>query len=108
MTFLAIEKNGLIGKLRLISKFMTSQTEKQIITIDILPNISRSKDNQRMKFGQLIVYTMRNIFLEKSYTKCGGKTSPRPFSKISKSGISLDQKSEILHNLLLLYIQVEG
>ena len=76
--------------------------------IDILPNISRSKDNQRMKFGQLIVYTMRNIFLEKSYTKCGGKTSPRPFSKISKSGISLDQKSEILHNLLLLYIQVEG
>ena len=24
---------------------------------------------------------MRNIFLEKSYTKCGGKTIPRPFSK---------------------------
>ena len=27
-----------------------------------------------MKFGQLIEYNMRNIFLEKSYTKCGEET----------------------------------
>ena len=27
-----------------------------------------------MKFGHLIEYNMRNIFLEKSYTKCGGET----------------------------------
>ena len=33
------------------------------------------------KFGQLIEYNMRNIFLEKSYTKCGGKTIRRSFSK---------------------------
>ena len=33
---------------------MTSQTGQQIITIQILPNISRSKGNQTMKFGQLI------------------------------------------------------
>ena len=32
-----------------------------------LPNISRSKGNQAMKFGQLIEYNMINIFLEKSY-----------------------------------------
>ena len=32
-----------------------------------------------MKFGQLIERNMRNIFLEKSYTKWGGETSPRPF-----------------------------
>ena len=32
-----------------------------------------------MKFGQLIEYNMSNIFLEKSYTKCGGETSLRPF-----------------------------
>ena len=32
-------------------------------------NISRSKNNQTMKFGQLIVYNMRNPFLEKSRTK---------------------------------------
>ena len=33
-----------------------------------------------MKLGQLIERNIRNIFLEKSYTKCGGKTSPRTFS----------------------------
>ena len=27
-----------------------------------------------MKFSQLIEYNMRNIFLEKSFTKCGGDT----------------------------------
>ena len=52
---------------------MTSQPGKQTIAIHILPNISRSKGNQTMKFGQLIEYNMRNIFLEKSYTKYGGK-----------------------------------
>ena len=34
-----------------------------------------------MKFRQLIKYNMRKIVLEKSYTKCGGETIPRPFSK---------------------------
>ena len=37
--------------------------------IYILPNISRGKDNQALKFGQLIKYSMRNIFVEKSCTK---------------------------------------
>ena len=46
-----------------------------------MPNISRTKGNQTMKFGQLIEYNMKNIFLEKSYTKCLGETIPRPFSK---------------------------
>ena len=41
-----------------------SQPRKQIIGIHILPNISASKGNQLMKFGQLIEYNMRNIFLE--------------------------------------------
>ena len=58
---------------------MTSQPGKQIIAIHILPNISRSKNNQTMKYGQLIECNMRNIFREKSYTKCGEETSPRPF-----------------------------
>ena len=70
---------------------MTSQPGKQTIAIHILPNISQSKDNETMKFGQLIEYNMRNIFLEKSYTKCGGETSPRPFSEKLKLSISLDQ-----------------
>ena len=68
---------------------MASQPGKQTIVIHILPNISRSKGNQTMKFGQFAEYNVRNIFLEKSYTKCGGETSPRPFFK--KTIISLDQ-----------------
>ena len=70
---------------------MTSQPGKQTIVIHILRNISRSKGNQTKKFGQFIEYNMRNIFLEKSYTKCGGETSPRPFSEKLKLSISLDQ-----------------
>ena len=41
-----------------------------------------------MKFGQFIECKMRNIFAEKSHTKWGGETIPRPFSKLS---MSLDQ-----------------
>ena len=44
-----------------------------------------------MKFGQLIEYNMRNIFIEKSNTKCGTETIPTPFSEKSKLGIYLDQ-----------------
>ena len=59
---------------------MTSQPGKQTIAIHLMSNISRSKSNQTMKFGHLIKYNMRNIFLEK-YTKWGEETIPRPFSK---------------------------
>ena len=68
---------------------MTSQSGQHTIVIHILPNIPRSKSNQTIKFGQLIEYNMRNIFIEKSYTKYGGEISPRPFSGKLKS-ISLD------------------
>ena len=44
-----------------------------------------------MKFGQLIGGNIKNVFLEKSYAKCGGETSPRPFSQKLKLNISLDQ-----------------
>ena len=76
-------KTALIRKLMLISKFVTSQTGQQVITIHILPNISRSK-------------VMRNIFLVKSYTKCGGEARSRPSYKKLKLSISLDQESEML------------
>ena len=78
---------------------MTSQSGKQTIAIHILPNISWSNGNQTIKFGQLIEYNMRKNFLEKSYTKCGGETIPRPFSEKSKLSISLDQQSKVLYNL---------
>ena len=55
-----------------------SEPGKQRIAMHILPNISRSKDNQVIKFGQLIEYNMKNIFVEKSYTKYAGETILRP------------------------------
>ena len=59
LTVLVTHENGLIKKLRLISKFITSSTAKEIITIPIWANISRSKANQ----------TMKNIFLSKNHAK---------------------------------------
>ena len=57
----------------------------------MLPNIARSNGNQRMKFGQIIEYNVRSIFLEKLCTEYGGETIFRPFSKKSKLSVSLDQ-----------------
>ena len=54
---------------------MTPHPVKQF-TIHILSYISRNKGDQTMQFGQLIAYNMRNVFPEKSYAKCGKKTSP--------------------------------
>ena len=44
---------------------MTSQRGEQTIALHILPNISRIKGNQAIKFGQLTKYNMRKIFVEK-------------------------------------------
>ena len=59
-----------------------------------------------MKPGQLIEYNLRNIFLQKSYTKCGGETIPGPFHKKSKLSISLNQCSKVLHILFLLFAKL--
>ena len=66
---------------------MTSQSGKLTIAIHALSNIWRCKGNQTINFDQLVIYNMTNIFLDQSFTKCGGETIPRPFSKLS---ISLD------------------
>ena len=74
----------------------------------MLPNISRSKSNQAMKLGQLIEYNMKNIFVEKSYSKCAGETIPRPLSKKSKLSLSLDQKCKVLNSLFVLYANLRA
>ena len=56
-----------------------------------------------MKFGLLIECDMRNIFLEKSCTECGGETSPRPFPKKWKLSISLDQLNSRKFYTVCLY-----
>ena len=53
---------------------MTSQPGKQAIKIYILPNIPEVKAIRQWKFGQSTEYNMRNVFLEKPYTKCLGET----------------------------------
>ena len=58
-------KNGLIRKISLTLKFITSQPGLQTVAIHILPNMSQSKGNQTMKFGQLIEYNKRNCLLQK-------------------------------------------
>ena len=81
----------LIKNISLVSKFMTPQPGWQTNAMHILPNISRSKGYHTKKFGQLLEYIKRNIFVEKSYTKCGGETIPRAFSKKLNLSISQDQ-----------------
>ena len=48
---------------------MTSQAGQQIISIHIFHSISRSTGNHTMKFGQLIQYNVRKIFLLKPRKK---------------------------------------
>ena len=81
-----------------------SQTDYQ--TFAVFANISRSKGNQAIKFDQLIEYNIRNIFLEKSYTKLGREAIPSPFSKKSKLSVSLDQYSKVLYILFLLFAKL--
>ena len=56
---------------------MTSQPGLQAIAVHILPNISQSKGNQTIKFGQLIEYIKRNIFFQKLSGKWGRETNSR-------------------------------
>ena len=73
-----------------------------------MTNISRSKDNLVMKFGQLIENNMRNIVLEKSCTKCGGETIPRPFSQKSKLSIMSGSIASSFIHFVFILCQVQG
>ena len=47
----------------------------------MLPNILRSKGNQGMKFGQLVDWNMRNIFIENHTQNVVEKLVLDPFLK---------------------------
>ena len=70
MIFWSCRKKDLIRKIKLTSKFMTSQPDLQSIAIHNLPNTSQNIDNKTMKFGQLMEYNKINYFLQKL---CGKK-----------------------------------
>ena len=104
--FLVIWKNGLIKKIWLISKFMTSQTEQQIITIHILFNISRGKGNQTMKFGQ-IDEQYKKYFSWKIIQKTCWKGYSHAFLwKVNIEHISGPTVGNV-KNCFLLYVKVE-
>ena len=72
---------------------MASQPEKLTMAIHILPNISRSKVKSDSKSGKLIE---KKIFVEKSYTKCGGETiSSLKFCTLCFYCMSLSRTIEI-------------
>ena len=55
-----------------------------------------------MNFGQLIELNMKNIFPEKSYSKCGEVASPIPFKN------ELDSRSTVWNVIVCFYCaQVE-
>ena len=60
---------------------MTSQRGQQTIAIHILLNISRSKSNQAMKFGQLIEYNVRSMFVKNHTQNALGRLFPDPYLK---------------------------
>ena len=51
---------------------------------------------------------MSNTFREKSYTKSGGETIPRPFLKNSKLSISQDEESKVLCSLFFLFAKLRA
>ena len=59
-----------------------------------------------MKFGQSTEYKMKNIFLEKLYTRCGREASPRPLIKINIRHISGSTVGNVI-KFVFIYIQVE-
>ena len=61
---------------------MMSEPGLQTIAIHIILNVSKSKYNQAMKFGQLIEYNKRNIFLQELYGKWGRENGSRPLFHI--------------------------
>ena len=68
---------------------------KDIITTS-LTNISRSKGNRTMKFGQLMEHNKQIIFLQKSYKKLGWETSSWPVFVFFKSFVWGKSKGSVV------------
>ena len=75
---------------------MMSQLGKPTISIHILPNISQSKDYQKMKLGQLREYNKRNIFLQKLYRQWDRETYSRPFFFSKKAEYEVKESGLLL------------
>ena len=78
---------------------MTSQTINSYN--DILPNTSRSKGNQAMKFGQLIKFTVRNIFLQRHAKNEAERLVPDLSLLLKK--VLYEVKASVYSTLILIY-----
>ena len=73
-------------------KLFKIQSPLKMMKNDFLFHVKSSfccKGNQTMKFGQLIEFNKRNIFLKISYTKFVRETIPRPFFNQCADHLSL-------------------
>ena len=81
---------------------MTSQTDSKELQNTSCQISQRSKISQTRKFGQLIEYNMRLFFLKSHTVNMMKRLALGLFSKI-KVGLSLDQQSQFLYNLIFFY-----
>ena len=76
---------------------MWSRTGQQVITIHILPNVSTSKDNQAMKYDQLIEYNGEMIFLKNHAENEAGRLVPDLFLFFKKALYKLKASGQPLN-----------
>ena len=104
-------------KIRLISKFITPQYGEQRIKIHILTNISRSKGNQILKFGQGKQCSKRNIFFKNYGENEAGRLIAdlflffkKPIFEVNASGLQLSfnqfRKSSTWQTIKSKYIKL--
>ena len=60
-----------------------------------------------MEVSRLSKKNVRNISLEKSYTKCGRETITRAFLRKPKLSTSLDQYSKAVYILFFLFAKLK-
>ena len=84
---------------------MTLQTRQKNKTIHILPHISRSKGNREMKFGQLIEYDVRNVFLKNHDEKQAGRLVLDLFLLFFKKKLYIKSKQVVSTLVLIIFIR---
>ena len=63
---------------------MTSKPDLQIIAVHILSNISQSKENQTIKFGQLTKHSKKKNFFKNYAENEAGRLAPDLFYFLKK------------------------
>ena len=81
-----------------------SQIGPQTVTINILVDISKRRENQTMKFGQLMEYNVINISLKKSWEKKAGRLVPNLFLFFQKT--LYEVKTSIIRFSLLTMLTI--